>query len=62
MLPIYSLFAAKAGASRVVSVDGSAKMASVATQVCLFSLQYCLNIDNIEIRTSLHHEYLIGIA
>ncbi|KAM0903188.1 hypothetical protein ACQ4PT_018815 [Festuca glaucescens] len=33
MLPIYSLFAAKAGASRVVAVDGSAKMASVATQV-----------------------------
>jgi hypothetical protein len=31
-----SLFAAKAGASRVVAVDGSAKMASVATQVCLF--------------------------
>jgi hypothetical protein len=57
MLPIYSLFAAKAGASRVVAVDGSAKMASVATQVCLFSLQYC-----IKIRTSLHHEYRIGIA
>ncbi|KAF8693948.1 hypothetical protein HU200_038593 [Digitaria exilis] len=30
---ILSLFAAKAGASRVVAVDGSAKMASVATQV-----------------------------
>lgn len=30
---ILSLFAAKAGASRVVAVDGSAKMSSVATQV-----------------------------
>lgn len=30
---ILSLFAAKAGASRVIAVDGSAKMASVATQV-----------------------------
>ncbi|TVU10780.1 hypothetical protein EJB05_44327 [Eragrostis curvula] len=30
---ILSLFAAKAGASRVVAVDGSAKMVSVATQV-----------------------------
>lgn len=30
---ILSLFAARAGASRVVAVDGSAKMASVATQV-----------------------------
>ncbi|WVZ66451.1 hypothetical protein U9M48_015663 [Paspalum notatum var. saurae] len=30
---ILSLFAAKAGASKVVAVDGSAKMASVATQV-----------------------------
>jgi len=40
---ILSLFAAKAGASRVVAVDGSAKMASVATQVCLFFLlQYCI--------------------
>ncbi|EMS48725.1 putative protein arginine N-methyltransferase 3 [Triticum urartu] len=29
----HSLFAAKAGASRVVAVDGSAKMSSVATQV-----------------------------
>jgi hypothetical protein len=29
-----SLFAAKAGASGVVAVDGSAKMVSVATQVC----------------------------
>ena len=32
----HSLFAAKAGASRVIAVDGSAKMSSVATQVCLF--------------------------
>ncbi|XP_044964684.1 probable protein arginine N-methyltransferase 3 [Hordeum vulgare subsp. vulgare] len=30
---ILSLFAAKAGASRVIAVDGSAKMSSVATQV-----------------------------
>uniref|UniRef100_A0A0E0LNX6 type I protein arginine methyltransferase n=1 Tax=Oryza punctata TaxID=4537 RepID=A0A0E0LNX6_ORYPU len=30
---ILSLFAAKAGASRVIAVDGSAKMVSVATQV-----------------------------
>jgi protein arginine N-methyltransferase 3 len=30
-----SLFAAKAGASKVVAVDGSAKMSSVATQVCI---------------------------
>uniref|UniRef100_A0A0A8Y1H4 Probable protein arginine N-methyltransferase 3 n=1 Tax=Arundo donax TaxID=35708 RepID=A0A0A8Y1H4_ARUDO len=30
---ILSLFAAKAGASRVVAVDGSAKMVSVATQI-----------------------------
>ena len=32
----HSLFAAKAGASRVVAVDGSAKMSSVATQVLYF--------------------------
>lgn len=38
MLPVYSLFAAKAGASRVVAVDGSEKMVSVATQVCLCSV------------------------
>jgi protein arginine N-methyltransferase 3 len=33
-----SLFAAKAGASKVIAVDGSEKMSSVATQVCLFSI------------------------
>jgi hypothetical protein len=33
-----SLFSAKAGASRVVAVDGSAKMVSIATQVCFCSL------------------------
>lgn len=41
MFPVYSLFAANAGASRVVAVDGSAKMASVATQVRLFFLHHC---------------------
>jgi protein arginine N-methyltransferase 3 len=33
-----SLFAAKAGASKVIAVDGSEKMSSVATQVSLFSI------------------------
>ena len=35
---LLSLFAAKAGASKVIAVDGSAKMSSVATQVCIFSI------------------------
>jgi len=30
----YSLFAAKTGASRVIAIEASEKMASVATQVC----------------------------
>lgn len=32
-LLFYSLFAAKAGASRVIAVEASEKMAAVATQV-----------------------------
>lgn len=31
--PFYSLFAAQAGASRVIAVEASEKMAAVATQV-----------------------------
>lgn len=41
---LYSLFAAKAGASRVIAVDGSAKMVSVATEVRSF-----LNKKNIRL-------------
>ena len=43
MLSVCSLFAAKAGASKVVAVDGSAKMASVATQVRLVLPQSCIH-------------------
>jgi predicted RNA methylase len=37
---ILSLFAAKAGASRVVAVEASEKMAKVATKVTFFSTCY----------------------
>jgi 23S rRNA G2069 N7-methylase RlmK/C1962 C5-methylase RlmI len=56
MPPIYSLFAAKAGASSFVAVDGSAKMASVATQVCHFSLQNCIKVP-----TSLYHDSMSNL-
>lgn len=32
---LHSLFAAQAGASKVIAIDGSSKMASVATQVLI---------------------------
>uniref|UniRef100_A0ACD5UJV5 Uncharacterized protein n=1 Tax=Avena sativa TaxID=4498 RepID=A0ACD5UJV5_AVESA len=44
---ILSLFAAKAGASKVVAVDGSAKMSSVATQIA--KINGLLNDENTKV-------------
>lgn len=51
----HSLFAAKAGASRVVAVDGSAKMSSVATQVCL-------SHHNAKLPVSLYHDFYLTVT